>query len=190
MRARSPRLRSRPIWTRPRRSSSCAILPQTLAGSGELREFLENPSIEMRKEAEGAGCDCRAHRDVSPGAELHRGHSGAPAPELNWTRFWPSTAKLVDEHAGAVEARITSARPLNDEDRAQLEAQIAKLAGARVRATYSRGRQPAGRRGGGDRIDDLRRLGSRPVAAVEAEAGERVERGFRNRFGRRIRGQD
>ena len=42
----------------------------------------------------------------------------------------------MDEHAGAVEARITSARPLNAADRAQLEAQIAKLAGARVRASY------------------------------------------------------
>ena len=44
--------------------------------------------------------------------------------------------ELVDEHAGAVEARIISARPLGAEDRAQLEAQIAKLAGARVRASY------------------------------------------------------
>ena len=44
---------------------------------------------------------------------------------------------MVDEHAGATEARITSAHPLNAEDRAQLEAQIAKLAGARVRASYA-----------------------------------------------------
>ena len=42
----------------------------------------------------------------------------------------------MDKHAGAVEARITSARPLNAADRAQLEAQIAKLAGAQVRASY------------------------------------------------------
>jgi F-type H+-transporting ATPase subunit delta len=45
--------------------------------------------------------------------------------------------EVVDAHAGAVEARITSSRPLNDKDRAQLEAQIAKLAGARVRASYA-----------------------------------------------------
>ena len=43
---------------------------------------------------------------------------------------------VVDAHAGAVEARITSSRPLNHEDRAQLEAQVAKLAGANVRASY------------------------------------------------------
>jgi F-type H+-transporting ATPase subunit delta len=45
--------------------------------------------------------------------------------------------ELADEHAGAVEARVTSFRKLNDVDRAQLEAQITKLAGARVRASYS-----------------------------------------------------
>ena len=39
--------------------------------------------------------------------------------------------------AGAVEARITSSRKLNEVDRAQLEAQIAKLAGAHVRASYT-----------------------------------------------------
>jgi F-type H+-transporting ATPase subunit delta len=45
--------------------------------------------------------------------------------------------EVVDAHAGAVEARVISSRPLNDADRAQLEAQIAKLAGARVRASYT-----------------------------------------------------
>ena len=34
------------------------------------------------------------------------------------------------------EAEITSAHALNDADRAELEAQVAKLAGGRVRATY------------------------------------------------------
>jgi F-type H+-transporting ATPase subunit delta len=34
------------------------------------------------------------------------------------------------------EAEITSAHPLNDQDRAELEAHVAKLAGGRVRATY------------------------------------------------------
>ncbi len=45
--------------------------------------------------------------------------------------------ELVDTHAGAVEVRITSARPLHSEDRAQLEAQIEKLAHAHVRASYA-----------------------------------------------------
>ncbi len=73
------------------------------------------------------------------------------------------------------EAEITSARPLNDQDRAELEAQVAKLAGGRVRATYRRGPHAAGRRRGSDRIDGIRRLDPRAVGAVEAEAGERVK---------------
>ncbi len=45
-------------------------------------------------------------------------------------------AAVADEHAGWADAEITSARALNDADRAELEAQVAKLAGGRVRATY------------------------------------------------------
>jgi F-type H+-transporting ATPase subunit delta len=43
---------------------------------------------------------------------------------------------IADEQSNLTEADITSARPLNDQDRAELEAQVAKLAGGRVRATY------------------------------------------------------
>jgi F-type H+-transporting ATPase subunit delta len=43
---------------------------------------------------------------------------------------------VADEQSSVAEAEITSAQPLNDQDRAQLEAQVAKLAGGRVRATY------------------------------------------------------
>ncbi len=43
---------------------------------------------------------------------------------------------LADERAGLAEAEITTARPLNNEDRAELETQVARLAGGRVRATY------------------------------------------------------
>jgi F-type H+-transporting ATPase subunit delta len=56
-------------------------------------------------------------------------------PELN--EILTAYGELVDEHAGAVEARITSSRPLNAVDRAQLEAQVTRLAGARVRASYA-----------------------------------------------------
>ena len=45
-------------------------------------------------------------------------------------------AQVADEHAGMSEAEITSAHALNEADRAELEAQVAKLAGGRVRATY------------------------------------------------------
>jgi F-type H+-transporting ATPase subunit delta len=44
---------------------------------------------------------------------------------------------VADDQTGLTEAEITSARPLNEEDRAELETQVAKLAGGRVRTTYS-----------------------------------------------------
>jgi F-type H+-transporting ATPase subunit delta len=43
---------------------------------------------------------------------------------------------VVDEQSNMAEADITSAHPLNEQDRAELEAQVAKLVGGRVRATY------------------------------------------------------
>jgi F-type H+-transporting ATPase subunit delta len=43
---------------------------------------------------------------------------------------------VADKQSHMAEAEITSARPLNEQDRAELEAQVAKLAGGRVRATY------------------------------------------------------
>ena len=46
-------------------------------------------------------------------------------------------ASLADEQAGMAEAEIVTARPLNEQDRAELEAQVAKLAGSRVRTLYS-----------------------------------------------------
>ncbi len=44
---------------------------------------------------------------------------------------------LADEQTSTTEAEITTAHPLNDEDRAELESQVAKLAGGHVRATYT-----------------------------------------------------
>jgi F-type H+-transporting ATPase subunit delta len=43
---------------------------------------------------------------------------------------------VVDEQSGVAEAEITSARPLDDQDRAELESQVEKLAGGRVRTTW------------------------------------------------------
>jgi F-type H+-transporting ATPase subunit delta len=108
----------------------------TLATSGELREFLENPSIEMAKKlkvldaiAGRIGMFPQVRNFLAVILEHHR------LTELN--EILTEYREVVDAHAGATEARVTSARPLNPEDRAQLEAQIAKLAGARVRASYA-----------------------------------------------------
>jgi F-type H+-transporting ATPase subunit delta len=108
----------------------------TLAGSSELRELLENPSIEMAKKlkvldaiAARLRMFAQVRNFIAVILEHHR------LPELD--QILTAYRELADEHSGAVEARITSSRPLNPVDRAQLEAQIAKLAGARVRASYA-----------------------------------------------------
>jgi F-type H+-transporting ATPase subunit delta len=108
---------------------------QTLAGSGELREFLENPSIELPqklKVLDAIAARIKMFPQVRNFIAVILEHQRLP--ELD--EILTSYGGLVNQHAGAVEARITSARPLNAADRAQLEAQIAKLAGARVRASY------------------------------------------------------
>ena len=43
---------------------------------------------------------------------------------------------LADEQAGLAEAEISTAHPLNPQDRHELEAQVARLAGGKIRASY------------------------------------------------------
>jgi F-type H+-transporting ATPase subunit delta len=109
---------------------------QALAASGELREILENPSIEMAGKLKVLDAMAvriamfpQARNFIAVILEHQR------LAELD--EILSEYKQVVDQHAGATEARITSARPLNAEDRAQLEAQIAKLAGAQVRARYA-----------------------------------------------------
>ena len=45
-------------------------------------------------------------------------------------------ASVVDQQTSVSEADVTTARPLNDQDRAELESRIASLAGGSVRTTY------------------------------------------------------
>jgi len=108
----------------------------TLAGSSELREFLENPSIEMPAKlkvldaiAKRIGMYVQVRNLLAVVLEHQR------LAELG--EILTGYGQLADEHAGAVEAKITSSRLLGPADRAELEAQIAKLAGARVRASYA-----------------------------------------------------
>jgi F-type H+-transporting ATPase subunit delta len=108
----------------------------TLAGSHELREFLENPSIEMAKKLkvlDAIAARVKLFPQVRNFIAVILEHHRLPELEEILTAY----RDLADEHAGAVEARITSARPMNAVDRAQLEAQITKLARARVNASYA-----------------------------------------------------
>jgi F-type H+-transporting ATPase subunit delta len=109
---------------------------ETLAGSGELREFLMNPSIEIQQKikvldamAARMGMSSQVRNFIAVILDHHR------MAELD--EILTAYAEIVDEHTGAAEATITTAHPLNADDRASLEAQVAKLAGARVRASYA-----------------------------------------------------
>jgi F-type H+-transporting ATPase subunit delta len=108
----------------------------TLDGSRELREFLMNPSVETAQKLKvldaisgRIGMFAQVRNFLAVIMEHHR------LGDLN--EILAEYAELADEHSGAAEAHITSAHELNPDDRAQLEAQIATLAGARVRASYT-----------------------------------------------------
>jgi F-type H+-transporting ATPase subunit delta len=108
---------------------------ETLAGSSELREILMDPSIETVEKVKVLDA-MAARMEMSPQvrnfiAVILDHHRLAELDEM-----LAKYAELVDENSGAAEATITTAHVLNAEDRASLEAQVAKLAGARVRASY------------------------------------------------------
>jgi F-type H+-transporting ATPase subunit delta len=109
---------------------------ETLAGSAELREFLMNPSVEMAqklKVVDAIGQRMAMFAKVRNLLAVILDHGRLDELNAIVTEY----GEVADAHAGSVEASITSARPLNVQDRAQLEAQVAKLAGARVRASYA-----------------------------------------------------
>jgi F-type H+-transporting ATPase subunit delta len=108
----------------------------TLATSSELREFLENPSVEMGtklKVLDALATRIQMLPQVRNFVAVILEHQRLA--ELN--EILNEFNEVIDRNSGAVEARVTSAHPMNQQDREQMESQIAKLAGARVRATYS-----------------------------------------------------
>ena len=107
----------------------------TLAGSRELREVLMDPSIATEQKlkvldaiAGRIGMFPQVRNFLAVVMEHQR------LAELG--EILTEYHAIADEQSNLTEADITSARPLNDQDRAELEAQVAKLAGGRVRATY------------------------------------------------------
>jgi F-type H+-transporting ATPase subunit delta len=109
---------------------------ETLAGSRDLRELLENPSIEQASKlkvldaiAKRLGMFAQVRNFLAVIIEHGR------LAELN--DILDEYREIADADSGAVEAKIVTARPLNDADRAQLEAQVTRMAGAHVRATYA-----------------------------------------------------
>jgi len=109
---------------------------ETLAGSSALREVLESPSIDLAQKLKVLDA-IAARLEMFPQtrnfvAVILEHHRLAELGEI-----LAEYGEVVDQHAGAVEARIISARPLDDAARTYMESQISKLAGARIRASYT-----------------------------------------------------
>jgi F-type H+-transporting ATPase subunit delta len=107
----------------------------TLAGSRELREVLMDPSIpnlQKLKVLDAISGRIGMFPQVRNFLAVIMEHQRLAELDEVLTEYHA----IADEQSNLTEADITSARPLNDQDRAELEAQVAKLAGGRVRATY------------------------------------------------------
>ena len=116
----------------------------TFAGSADLREVLMDPSVPKEQklkvlDAIGAkiGMYPQVRNFVAVITEHDRLH------ELD--EIVNEYAQVADVDAGISDAEITTALALNDDDRVQLEEQVGKLAGGKVRAVYT---QDAGLLGG------------------------------------------
>ena len=108
---------------------------KTLAGSRELREVLMNPSIANEQKLKVL--DAIAGRiGMFPQVRNFLAVIIDHQRLLELDEILAEYRAVADEQSHMAEAEITSARPLNDQDRAELEAHVAKLAGGRVRATY------------------------------------------------------
>jgi len=107
-----------------------------LAESAELREVLENPSIpeaEKLKVLDGLAPRLGLSRPIRNFIALLTHHQRLHELPQMITAY----ASIADENTGIAEVEITTARPLDNENRRLLEQQVAKLAGeSRVQATY------------------------------------------------------
>jgi len=104
--------------------------------SSELRDFLSNPSVEgasKLKVIDALAPRIGMYPQVRNFIAVITDHSRLG--ELN--EIVDEYSRISDERAGIREARITSARPLDNAARAELERQVSKLAGGPVRASYA-----------------------------------------------------
>ena len=109
----------------------------TLAGSPELHEILMDPSIAEEQKLgllDAIAGKIGMMREVRNLLAVIMDHHRLDA----LSEIVAEYAQLADTGSGVAEAEITSAHELNPDDRAELEAEVAKLAGGKVRATYAR----------------------------------------------------
>jgi F-type H+-transporting ATPase subunit delta len=107
-----------------------------LAESSELREVLQNPSIpeaQKLKVLDALSARLGLSRPIRNFLALITHHQRLHQLHGMITAY----AHLSDEDSGIAEVEITTARPLDAENRRLLEQQVARLAGEpRVQATY------------------------------------------------------
>ncbi|WP_263368677.1 ATP synthase F1 subunit delta [Edaphobacter bradus] len=107
----------------------------TLAESHALREVLSNPAIPSDQKLRVL--DVIASRlGVLPQVRNFLAVIMDHQRIYELSEILDEYRGLADEQASLTEAEVTTAHPLNSQDRAELEAQVAKLAGSHVRATY------------------------------------------------------
>jgi F-type H+-transporting ATPase subunit delta len=124
-----------------KRLDAAAVLQQlkdfagTFDGSTQLREILTDPSISKEQKLRvldvisgKIGILPQVRNLIAVVTEHER------LNDLNG--IIEQYAALADKHAGWTDAEITSAHALSAADRAELEAQVSKLAGGRIRASY------------------------------------------------------
>lgn len=107
----------------------------TLADSRELREVLMNPSIASEQKL-------RVLDAIAARIGMYPQVRNLIAVVVDHGRL-ADLDEIVEEYtafadasSGVTEAEITSTRSLGEPERAELEAQVAKLAGSKVHATY------------------------------------------------------
>lgn len=112
-------------------------LTELVAGSKELREVWETPSITA--EQKRAVLDAIVSRE---GLSSEVRNFVAVLIDHQRINFLGEIAKQLEQEIGQrlgfVEAEITTARDLDGEERGALEAEVARLTGKKVRARYSR----------------------------------------------------
>lgn len=107
----------------------------TLSGSPELHEFLGNPSIpapQKLKIVDAIVAKIGMYPQVRNFIAVIMTHERlAELPEII-----AEFSAFADQQSAITDAEVTTARPLNDADRVELEAQISKLAGGAIRTAY------------------------------------------------------
>jgi F-type H+-transporting ATPase subunit delta len=106
-----------------------------LQTSRELRDFLDNPSVENSRKLKVLDA-------VAPRIGMYPQVRNFVAVVIDHNRLGEfgeiidEYRRISDERAGITEALITSARPLDASARAELEEQISRLTGGPIRASY------------------------------------------------------